>query len=390
MPRTGWVFLAILVVISPVAKAADMVALAPTTWERGADGKWQQAGEPAPAAAPADQVVRNDTLDRVEALLAARKPKAARKPIIDWAKANPTAPDRDRGLFLLSEMYSQSGDKVRAFYHLDELMDFYPESRLFQPSLEKQFGIAERFLSGYKRRFLRIPLFTGEDEGIEILYRIQERAPGSPIAERALLRTADYYYDDSQFDLAALAYSSYARTYPRSPEVPRVRLRQAFSSLAQFRGLRFDATPVIDAKAQLEDIQAEYPELAQRENVADVLERIDGILAARVAQTADFYRRTNQPRAAAYNWRYLVDNFPETVEADRAQRQLERAPAWALELPAPVGGRAVEEEQLRTPSPAAPAPTGTATDPLKPAAADDTKTGDTIPPSIDTPTRGNP
>jgi hypothetical protein len=92
--------------------------------------------------------------------------------------------------------------------------------------------------------------------------------------------------------------------------VPRVRLRQAFASLAQFRGLRFDATPVIDAKAQLEDVQAEYPELARQENVGDVLERIDGILAARVAQTADFYRRTNEPQAAVYNWRYIVENYP--------------------------------------------------------------------------------
>src|SRR4029450_237069 len=102
----------------------------------------------------------------------------------------------------------------------------------------------------------------------------------------------------------------------------RVRLRSAFASLAQFRGLRFDATPVIDAKAQLEDIQAEYPEMAERENVKDVLERIDGILAARVAQTADFYRRTNQPRAAAYNLRYLIDNYPDSPEAPKAQQQL--------------------------------------------------------------------
>ena len=363
MPRTGWALVAILAAASSSvstgasAAAAEMAALAPKSFDfdRG-QRHWQPAEDAATTgAAAADQLVTNSELDAVEQLLANRKAGTAKPRIIKWIKDNPAAPDRDRGLFLLSETYNRTGDKIRAYYHLDELLDYYPESRLFYPALEKQYGIADRFLKGYKRKFLGIPFLTTDDEGVEILFRIQERAPGSPIAERALLRTADHYYDDTQFDLAADAYSAYVRAYPRSPEVPRVRLREAFSSLAQFRGLRFDATPVINAKAQLEDIQAEYPQLAEEENVADVLERIDGILAARVAQTADYYRRTNAPQAAVHNWRYLVENFPETAEARKARAQLARAPKWALELPPPVGGRGAEEEQLRTPPTATPA-----------------------------------
>jgi outer membrane assembly lipoprotein YfiO len=385
MPRTGWVFLVISMLAPHAARGEMAAALAPKTWERDADGKWVQVEDRAipptaaartPTTGPSGDYIENPTLDRIEQQLAARRYRSAREPILRWIKDNIGAPDRDRGLFLLAEMYNQAGDKIRAFYHLDELMDYYPESRLFYPALEKQFAIADRFLKGHKRKFLGIPLLTTDDEGIEILFRIQERAPGSPIAERSLLRTADHYYDTSQFDLAADAYASYARSYPRSPDVARVRLRAAFASLAQFRGLRFDATPVIDAKAQLEDIQAEYPQLAQRENVADVLERIEGILAARVATTADFYRRTHEPQAAVYNWRYLVENFPDTAEADRARKELERAPAWALELPAPTGGRATEAEQLRTPTPKTEnGKTG----------GDSRGTGEAIPPSIDTP-----
>jgi outer membrane assembly lipoprotein YfiO len=374
MPRTGWICFAFLTFAVPAF--AEMAAMAPRTFERDADtGQWRQVDEPTTTTTAADDVIQNPELDNIEQFLAARKAKQVKKRIIGWIKANPAAPDRDRGLFLLSEMYSQLGDKIRAFYHLDELMDYYPSSRLYSPALEKQFSIADRFLKGYKRRFLGIPFLNQDDEGVEILFRIQERAPGSPIAERSLLRTADHYYDSSQFDLAADAYAAYVRSYPRSPDVPRVRLRQAFASLAQFRGLRFDATPVIDAKAQLQDIQSEYPQLAEQENVADVLERIDGILAARVAQTADFYRRTNEPKAAVHNWRYLVDNFPDTAEAARAREQLERAPAWALELPAPTGGRAAEEQQLRT---RAPRPSDTGQQP--PSTPSDT----TVPPSVET------
>lgn len=349
MPRTGRICLIFSTLLLPTfwgAAEASAAAFAPKTWERGEDGQWRAVDE---SPAKLGDVVENATLNEIEALLADRQHRAARKPIVRWVRANPDAPDRDRGLFLLAEMYNQAGDKIRAFYHLDELMDFYPASRLFYPSLEKQFAIAERFLTDYKHRFLGMSLLSAEDEGVEILFRIQARAPGSPIAERALLRTADHYYDDSQFDLAADAYAAYARSYPRSPELPRVRLQQAFSSLAQFRGLTFDATPVVDAKAQLEDVRAEYPDLAAEANVSDLLERVDGILAARVYQTADFYRRTNEPRAAVYNWRYLVENYPDTPDAERARRHLEKMPAWAMELPAPTVGGSDEEEQLGTP-----------------------------------------
>lgn len=384
MPWTGPVLLARLAVVlsltSSFAIAADLVAMAPKTWERDAAGHWTQVEELAtPPTTQSSESVQDPELDAIEQLLLDKRGKEAKPRIIQWIKVNRGVPDRDRGLFLLAEAYNQTGDKIRAFYHLDELMDHYPESRLFFPALEKQFAIADRFLSGYKRRILGLPFLSTDDEGIEILFRIQERAPGSPIAERALLRTADFYYDTSQFDLAADAYGAYATRYARSPEVPRVRLRRAFSSLAQFRGLRFDVTPVIDAKAQLEDIQAEYPQMAERENVKDVLDRIEGILAARVATTADFYRRTHEPRAEAFNLKYLIENFPDTPEAPKAREQLAKLPASAQEVMAPTGGRATEEQQFKTVGPT-----------TAPAAAPTPGHGEAIPPSVDKPAKETP
>jgi tetratricopeptide (TPR) repeat protein len=212
----------------------------PQTWEQDERGEWVQVNAPPRAAtAPAADVVIDDpTLDQVENLLSAGRHDAALKRVIAWIKAHPDAPDRDRGLFLLAEAYRQHGDGIRAFYHLDELMEYYPTSRLYYPALEKQFVIADEYLNGRKRVVLGFLPVGAKDEAVEMLFRIQERSPGSPIAERSLLRTADHYYDDSQFDLAADAYGAYLKTYPRSPEVPRVSLYRAFASLAQFRGLR--------------------------------------------------------------------------------------------------------------------------------------------------------
>src|SRR6185312_4126900 len=226
-----------------------------------------QFAMPTPVAAQAattpktQQLVTNPTLNRVEILLRKGDWQRAHDELVPWLKAEPKAPDRDRGLFLLAQVYYQGGDRIRAFYHLDELLDNFPESKLYFPALELQFDIADAYLKGYKEKFWGLPIVGHEDEAIEMLYRIQERSPGSSIAERALKRTADYYFNTSQFDLSADAYGVFATSYPRSPDVPQAKLRQAFSNLAQFRGPRYDATPLIDARAQFKAVQAQYPDL---------------------------------------------------------------------------------------------------------------------------------
>jgi outer membrane protein assembly factor BamD (BamD/ComL family) len=151
--------------------------------------------------------------------------------------ANKESANRDRGLYLIAKAFYGYGDRIKAFYYCDELMDTYPESDLFTPALELQYKIADRYLDGYKRRWLGIPIFQAKEEAVEMLYRIRNRAPGSPLAETSLLRTADHYRFDGQFDFAADAYAFYAKQYPRSPMTPRARLWGAYCQLAQFRGI---------------------------------------------------------------------------------------------------------------------------------------------------------
>lgn len=299
-----------------------------------------QASRPDSSSSPAasSQAVRgapDPVLDQAEKRIEAHRWQAAHDLLVPWLKEHPKAPDRDRGLFLLAEVYFENGDRIRAFYHLDELMDNYPDSRLFLPALQLQYDIADAYLNGFKDTLLGMRVVPMTDEAIEMLYRVQERSPGSPLAERALKRTADYYFNTSQFDLAGEAYGAFARSYPRSPAVPQVKLRQAFSSLAQFRGPRFDATPLIDARAQFREIQARYPDLAADANVAGWIDRIDADLARKAILTGDYYVRTDQPKGAAFMYRYVVETYPNSREADLARTALAKLPASALTGPPP-------------------------------------------------------
>ena len=145
----------------------------PQTWEQNERGEWVQVNAPPPRATtnPADALIDDPALDRVESLLAGGRKDAALKDIIAWIKSHPDAPDRDRGLFLLAEAYRQTGDGVRAFYHCDELMEFYPTSRFYYPALEKQYAIADEYLNGRKRTVLGFIPVGAEDEAVEAVKR---------------------------------------------------------------------------------------------------------------------------------------------------------------------------------------------------------------------------
>ncbi|HEY8668847.1 MAG TPA: outer membrane protein assembly factor BamD [Tepidisphaeraceae bacterium] len=307
---------------------------APTqSWELR-NGRWVQVQQQA-----TDHPTTDPALDRAQSLLEKKQNTAARKLALQYFKSHPNSALRDRALFIIGQALYQSGDRLKSFYYFDELLDEFPESNFYGPTLQRQYGIADAYLNGYKLKFLGLPLFSADGEAIEMLYRIQQRVPGSEMAEKALLRTADYYYADSEFDLAADVYAVYAHNYPRSPLIPRVKLRQAFAALAQFRGVRFDATPLLDARAQLVDVAAQYPNLAAEENLLSVVENIDATFAAKIYDTADFYRRTNEPVGAVYSYRFLIKTYPDSREARRAKQELANMPQWALKSVEPEAGR---------------------------------------------------
>src|SRR5438874_7004836 len=133
----GWILTPL--VIASLFFASNVFA-APQTLELR-DGRWQntttQPATTRPAAASG--VITTPELDRIESLIANKEYHAATKRCIAWFKANKYSPAMDRALFLMAQALYGKGDRIRAFYYLDELMDEHPESPLFYKALGLQF-----------------------------------------------------------------------------------------------------------------------------------------------------------------------------------------------------------------------------------------------------------
>lgn len=302
-------------------------AVEPKTWELN-DGRWPEV----PTTNPASLAKTDPALKAIEDRLDRGDASTAVSDALDWVRVNPTHPNIDAGLYLSARALDASGDPIKAFYYCDQLMDEHPSSTLYAPALELQYRLADSLLNGRKLTALGLfDVLDGSTEAIEMLFRIQTRSPGSPVADRALRRTADYYFSHGDFDFASDAYGAYAKTYPRSPDMPEVLLRQALSNYAQFNGVRFDPTPLNNARSQMVELIDKYPEKAKQENIPAFVESIDRMLAHKLYDTADYYRRTGKPMAQQQLLQTLVKVYPNSDEAKDA-RSLIGEP-----MPAPSG-----------------------------------------------------
>ena len=323
------------------APALAAMSAAEETWELR-NGQWVQVR----TAAATQQTASDPQLDSIEASIASA-PKEAFRRAVKWLRSNRRSAQWDRGLYVAAESLYAGGNRTKAFLYCDELLDERAESSLFGAALELQYKIADEYVGGYRSRFLGIPFVSNEADGVEMLYRIQSRSPGSEIAERSLLRTGDFYYADGQFDLAGDVYNKYAELYPRSPNVEQVSLRQAYSYYAQFRGVRFDPTTLLDARQKILELIARYPELAQKENLPSLVNAIDATLARKLYVTADFYRRTHALPAAAKTYSNLIAAYPDSPEAGQAKTRLAALPESAKAFAAPSATQPLSMREAR-------------------------------------------
>ncbi len=245
-------------------------------------------------------------------------PKQARR-WIRHNKANPLAPEV---LLLRGDAYNAMGAKYTALFAYEDLLDNYPTTPLYGPCLRREYNIACAFLRGYKRKFLGLRILPVNGDALELLRRIQDRQRGSPLAELAGIRVADYYYSDSRFNRAFQSYQDFLRRYPYSQFVVKATIMEVQCLLATFRGVKFDLTPLRNAEAQLESLTQNYPHFAQILQVKALEERIYQIEGHKELEIAEFYIRFSKPGAARYYYNRVINDWPDTQWAKTAKNEL--------------------------------------------------------------------
>src|SRR5262249_2317618 len=139
------------------------------------------------------------------------------------------------------------GNEFNALYDYEALCLQFPGSEDFVKAVQRELNIATQYVHGLKRKWLGMRLTSSEDIGAELLGRVQERLPGSRLAEQACWELADYYYRTRDLKDAADAYEIFAKNFPRSEHADEARKRRIYANIARFQGPNYDASALVDA-----------------------------------------------------------------------------------------------------------------------------------------------
>ena len=335
--RHGGQFRLLLTAFAAIAAILHAPAAAQDIYELGPDDEWSLASSPNPTSIAAQ-------LATARKLLAQGRPERAYNLSVRWIKRYPTAPELAGAYLVKADALVTMGDLYESLYDYEYIARRYPGSPEFAMALEREYDIAIRFATGTRRKWLGMRIASAVDEAEEILIRIQERMPGSQLAEQAGLSLADLYFRQRRMGLAAEAYSIFIEKYPRSPHRELARRRLIYANIAAFKGPKFDIVGLLEAKAELQHLQVRRAVEAEQIGASALITRIEESEAVKLLDTARWYERVGDPVAAEVTLRALVRRFPRTTATAQG---LAWAPSLLAQLPQLVRERTPDYALLR-------------------------------------------
>lgn len=286
----------------------------PPWWKR-----WQQQGQP-----DADRLLMADAKSYADRGWNVMADQAYKRLI----KGHPASPLREEAMWQRANLLFSMKEHFKCYDQLEQLIGDYAGSPHYRDALLKEIEIAELFFGPERRRILGIPMTSGDTEAVEILRKVYEHQPAGDLADDVVLRIADHYWSKRQWPEAEDYYDRYCREYPNGEAVQRAELNRAKCAIEKCRGPRYDTTVLQLAYDRLRQFQQKFPEMAEKEGVADLLVQIRSQQAEGLYEIAARHHRANQPLAAAFYAEKLRDKYPDTPWAEKAKAFLaDTAPA---------------------------------------------------------------
>ena len=262
--------------------------------------------------------------------------KAATKAADRFLIQHTTSPVCEEAMNLAGQASIDRGRYWDAYKWYERQLAAYPNGAFFARALDREYKIGDAFMNGRKRRTMKFLKLSARDEGIDILLRIVAHAPRTEISERAMLRVADYHYDREEYIEAVESYDQFINDNRQSSRMSYAMLRAAKGTVLMYRGVEFDAAPLLDATVRFQVFAQAFPRLAEKENVHEILDEIHLQMGYKLYHAGTFYERTGHPVAARFYFKETIRKYPDTDWAQSAQDRLDILGPGESVIPMPL------------------------------------------------------
>lgn len=157
--------------------------------------------------------------------------------------------------------------------------------------------------------------YTDAAEAFETVIQIGR---GTDYGQEAQFYLAESYFKDGRYLLAASEYERYISLFPRSEKRQEAQFMEAYSYYKLSPRYKLDQSYTHTAIEKFHLYNSRYPNSDRVDEASKYITEMRSKLAKKLYHSADLYMRTDQYEAAIIYYDLTIDQYPETIWAQRA------------------------------------------------------------------------
>jgi len=259
--------------------------------------------------------------------------QAAFKQIVKDHKGTPWG---EKGQFFLAETLFQRGKYMYAEDEFQVLINDYPGTLYRNQAAAREFAIAQIWLSQGDPKAKKDdqlawtshftggqPLIDTRGHALRTLEHVRQHDPDGPLSDDAVLKMANIYMDNRDYESAAMHFDQLTADHPKSPFVQEAHLSSIDARLKSYIGPDYDASSLQQARETIKQTMAAFPDRPeQNEKLYHILDLINDQEAERTYREGLFYKRTMKVTSAEFMFGEVRSKWPKSEWAEKAKVEL--------------------------------------------------------------------
>ncbi|MEK7706765.1 MAG: outer membrane protein assembly factor BamD [Verrucomicrobiota bacterium] len=247
--------------------------------------------------------------------------KAARYLVKTW----PLSDYAPRAQYLVGRCYEAKHNDEKAFSQYQKILEKYPKSENVKEVLQRQYGIAGRFLKGQRFKLWGyIPAFRSMDRTADMFDKIVKNGPYGDVAPHAQLRIGAAREKQSHYPEAIKAYESAADRYHDRPQIAADAIyRAGIAYQKQAKTAEYDQSMAGQAIAQFTDFVTLYPDDRRVPEAQQIMTSLKAEQARGNFETAKYYEKRSKWSGALVYYNEVVLHDPNSAFAAEARKRID-------------------------------------------------------------------
>ena len=237
-------------------------------------------------------------------------------------KAYPKSAEAAESQYYLGLTEEAQGKLYEAYQAYQLVIDKYPFSERIQEVIEREYKIAEKFMSGEKRKALGVTLPV-ENPAIEIFGKVVENSTYGPLAPQAqyklglVLKALLRYYEAEE------EFNKVVSRYPDSEWVSAAKFQIATCRSSLSKGPDYDQGAAQEAQERFEEFVKEHPDAVLSLDAENNINSIREKEAAASFNIAKFYEKQKAFDSAKIYYNDIINNYADSPWASQAAARLQ-------------------------------------------------------------------